>query len=536
MYIIKVDGQEIYSPALSDDPMQIISPRLQLEVNAAGSLSFIIPPGHGAYNSIHKLKSIVTMEQDGVEIFRGRAMEEKTDSYNQKEVYCEGDLSFLLDSVQRPFTFSGTALAYCTQAIATHNSQVEAEKRFTIGNFSALTDATVLNLESDGYTDTLSAIQAVLEGHEGFLRTRYANGVNYLDFVTRSGANNGQAIEFGVNLVDFENQTMAEEICTVLLPIGGMLEDGTTVTIASVNNGSDTIENTEAIAQYGRIVKTYAFDNVTDPAELLKLARAKLDAMTIGQTLTLQAVDMHLLDKQKGIILPGVPVVIHTLPHGVDKEDICISVDLDPENPEKAVYTFGEPAKTQSGTAALIANQMHTHTRTVQQLYKHYTETDYTVKIHTGLLDSHEEYLAQAKIELDGINGQLDLMVQKDELISAINMSPESIQISSSKINLVGYVTMTQFEAKIADIESGWSEYLYSSQLNADVANIESLNSGDIAAASVEASVMTIDGNAVATQAWVANQGYATAGWVTGTALTPYATQAWCMSKFVLKE
>lgn len=508
MYTIKVDGQEIYSPALSDDPMQIISPRLQLEVNAAGSLSFIIPPGHSAYDSIRKLKSIVTMEQDGVEIFRGRAMEEKTDSYNQKEVYCEGDLSFLLDSVQRPFTFSGTALAYCTQAIATHNSQVEAEKRFTMGNFSALTDATVLNLESDGYTDTLSAIQAVLAEHEGFLFTRYANGVNYLDFVTRSGANNGQAIEFGVNLVDFENQTTAEEICTVLLPIGGMLEDGTTVTIASVNNGKDTIENAEAIAQYGRIVKTYAFDNVTDPAELLKLARAKLNAMAMGQTLTLQAVDMHILDKGKGIILPGVPVVIHTLPHGVDKEDVCIALDLDPENPEKAVYTFGEPARTQSGAAALIANQMHTHTRTVQMLYKHYTETDYKVQIQAGLLNSHEEYLAQAKIELDGINAELDLMVQKDNLISQINLSPESIKISSSKIELEGETIATLLNGTVvnfdeADIGSLWSTNGY----------FDNLYLGD---------------EGVATEAWVTGKGYATENWVNGKG---YATQAWVNGK-----
>lgn len=521
MYTIKVDGQEIYSPALSDDPMQIISPRLQLEVNAAGSLSFIIPPGHGAYNSINKLKSIVTMEMDGVEIFRGRAMEEKTDSYNQKEVYCEGDLSFLLDSVQRPFTFSGTALAYCTQAIATHNTQVEKAKQFTLGDFSALTDATVLNLESDGYTDTLSAIQAVLAEHEGFLRTRYANGVNHLDFVTRSGTNNGQTIEFGVNLVDFENQTMTEEICTVLLPIGGMLEDGTTVTIASVNNGSDVIEDAEAIAKYGRIVKTYAFDNVTDPAELLTKAKAKLDAMAIGQTLTLQAVDMHLLDGEKGIILPGVPVVIHTLPHGVDKEDICISVDLDLENPEKSVYTFGEAAKTQSGTAALIANQMHTHTRTIQHIYKHYTETDYTVKIHTGLLDSHEEYLAQAKIEMDGINARLDLIVQKDELISAINMSPESIKISSALIELDGATVVKCLEG-----------------LRVDVSHLEtySLYADDAFITLLDATTLTIGGETAATQAWVEEQGYATASWVTGTALTPYATQAWCMSKFALKE
>lgn len=414
MYVIKVDGQEIYSPALNEPEQQLLSISLQLEIDTAGSLSFIIPPGHAAHNSIHKLQSVVTMEWDGVEIFRGRVLEEKTDAYNQKEVYCEGDLAYLMDSVIRPFTFEGTVKAFVAQVIAIHNEQVEEYKQFTMGDFSALTDETVIPLESDGYSDTLSAIRAVLETHEGYLFTRYENGVRYLDYVTAYDGDEGQTIEFGVNLLDLDSQTAAEELCTVLLPIGAMLEDGTTVTIASVNNGKDTIKNARAISQYGRIVKTYAFDDVTDPAVLLQKAREKLDSMSFVETLILRAVDMHFLDEEKGIILPGKRVLIHTAPHGIDNvRKLCTALDLDPENPEKATYTFGKPEKTQSGAAAMIASQVEKHTRTVQKLYKHYTETDYTVKIHAGLLDSHDKYISQAFIDIDGINAKLLLKADK---------------------------------------------------------------------------------------------------------------------------
>lgn len=520
MYTIKVDGQVIWSPALAadDDQYKIISPRLQLEVDSPGSLAFTLPPGHVAHDTIQKMKHIITMEWDGVEIFRGRALEEKTDTYNQKEIYCEGDLSFLLDSIQRPFTHNGTARAYIKKAIDEHNAQVEAEKRFTLGNMAALTDDTTMNLESDGYSDTLSAIRAVLGEREGYLRTRYEDGVRYLDYITSSGANNGQAIEFGVNLLDLDNQVAAEEICTVLLPIGGMLENGTTVTIASANNGSDTIENAEGIAQYGRIVKTYAFDDVTDPAKLLKLAQAKLKEMSIGQSLTLKAVDMHLLDSEKGMILPGVPVLIHTQPHGIDKEEVCTAADIDPANPEKSVYTFGKPTKTQSGTAALIANTVRTHTNTLMQQLKHYVETDYTVKIHTGLLDSHEKYLAEAKIEMDGINARLDLTVQKDGLISAINMSPESIKISSSVIELDGQAIVSALEGSHIDVYS----------IEASEVDAELLYAGSIFADSVQ-----IGESMAVTESWLTEQGYATQAWVNGqdfathtyvtTALKPYA-------------
>lgn len=491
MYTIRVDGQEIYSPALSlSEEYQIISPHLQLEINTAGALSFILPPGHAAYNSIRRMKSVVTMEWDGVEIFRGRVLEEKTDFDKLKEVYCEGDLSFLLDSIQRPFTFSGTKQEYIAQLISNHNTQVDEEKHFTVGDMSILDDSTH-ELECEGYIDTLSAIRAVLEEEEGYLRTRYESGGPLrLDFVSSSGANNGQAIEFGVNLLDLDQKVGAEEIFTVLLPIGGMLEDGTTVTIETVNDGKDTIESAEGIAKYGRIVKTYAFDDVTDPAELRKLAQDKLAAVTEVQSLTLKAVDIHLLDDDAGMILPGCPVLIHTAPHDIDKEDICTAVDLDLENPEKSVYTFGKQAETQTGASALIAKKVEKHTHTVQKLYKHYTETDYTVKIHTGLLDSHETYIAESKIEMDGINARLDLTVTKDGLISAINMSPEAIKISAGRIELDGTAIIKALEGTKVDVSHVDTYSLYAT---------------DAFITLLDASTLTVDGDSVATQTWVEN-------------------------------
>ena len=461
MYTIKVDGQEVYSPALLNEPeQQLLSISLQLEIDTPGSLSFIIPPGHEIHGNIHKLKSIVTMEWDGKEIFRGRVLEEKTDAFNQREVYCEGELSYLLDSVVRPFTFEGTTRAFIERVIAIHNEQVEEYKRFTLGDFSALTDNTVIPLESYGYADTLSAIRAVLEPYEGYLFARYENGVHYLDFVAAYEADEGQVIEFGVNLVDLDNQTAAEELCTVLLPIGGMLEDGTTVTIASVNNGKDTIENARAISQYGRIVKTYAFDDVTDPATLLQKAREKLDSMSFAETLILQAVDMHLLDEEKGIILPGRRVLIRTAPHGIDNQrKLCTALELDPENPEKATYTFGKPEKTQSGAAALIASRVEQHTRSVQMLYKHYTETDYTAQIQAGLLDKQGEYLSQARFDIDGIAAKMLLMAKKkelDELTGEFNTLETNVSISADGLREIiqrNDKTISELKATIDGLE-----------------------------------------------------------------------------------
>ena len=118
MYKIYVDGQLLFSSDLMDDEHIVLSPMLSLGVNEAGSLSFVLPPGNVLHGSIHKIKSIITVYQHDEIIFRGRAMDDEKDFYNQKDVYCEGDRSFLLDSQCAPYTYSGTAKGLFEKLIA----------------------------------------------------------------------------------------------------------------------------------------------------------------------------------------------------------------------------------------------------------------------------------------------------------------------------------------------------------------------------------------------------------------------------------
>ena len=62
----------------------------------------------------------------------------------------------------------------------------------------------------------------------------------------------------------------------------------------------------------------------------------------------------------------------------------------------------------------------------------------------------------------------INLKVSKDEIISAINISPESIDISSSKINLTGYVTASDLQATNATISNLMSGNSTASKLVTD--------------------------------------------------------------------
>lgn len=131
MFYIYIDGQLLNQPL--EESLIAFSPRLILEMGKAGSLEFSLPQTNSFYNSIRKLKTIVTVEMDDVEIFRGRVLSYDRNFNNIKKFYVEGNLAYLVDSVQKPEKYTGTTHALFHKIIAAHNEQVEAEKRFEVG-------------------------------------------------------------------------------------------------------------------------------------------------------------------------------------------------------------------------------------------------------------------------------------------------------------------------------------------------------------------------------------------------------------------
>ena len=262
MYTIYADGNVLYSPFLVEDGYCVLSPKLTVELNKSGSLSFVMPPTNVMYDSIQKLKSIITVTQDDEEIFRGRVLYDEKDFYNRKNVYCEGELSFLVDSVVRPYSFQGGVTELFTKYLNNHNSQVDPDKQFQVGIVTVTDPNDYITRESSDYPNLLDEMKAklvVLLG--GYLRPRPENNIRYLDYVTDYGTVSDQIIEFGVNLLDLTEYISAEDVFTVLIPLGATQEDesGNTssrLTIESVNGGLDYIEDETAIALFGRIWKT----------------------------------------------------------------------------------------------------------------------------------------------------------------------------------------------------------------------------------------------------------------------------------------
>ena len=132
----------------------------------------------------------------------------------------------------------------------------------------------------------------------GYVRIRHENGQRLIDYIESYGHTNEQVIRFGENILDLIQEVNCDSLATVIVPLGKRDEEtDERLTIKSVNEGKDYIEDPDAIAKYGRIVKTVEYDDVEMPENLLRKGREVLDRQKLlVSSITITAIDLHLLD------------------------------------------------------------------------------------------------------------------------------------------------------------------------------------------------------------------------------------------------
>lgn len=365
MFTIYADGQLIYEPG--DRELLVLQPKLTLEMGAAGSLDFRVPPTHPYYDSLKQLTTVITAKLDNAEIFRGRVLSNTRDFNNFRQTYCEGCLSYLVDSVQKGEAYNGTAHSLFRQIISKHNSLVDAAKQFTVGNITVddkdlkiAGKSTTNEQDPDEYTaeygrqiyldsivdnwsTTLDYInQCLIDYQGGYLMVRRVGSTNYIDWIKEYSSTATQEIEFGVNLLDLTEEISADELFTVLIPIGDE-----NLTIASVNGGSIELVDSTNVAKYGRIVRTEVFSDVNSASTLLENGRNYLaNEANVPVTFTIKAVDLSMIDNAVAAIRLGDRVKIKSEPHNLNGYYTCTKIEYDFADPANTVFTFGNPHQT----------------------------------------------------------------------------------------------------------------------------------------------------------------------------------------------
>lgn len=444
-YRVFCDDSLLFNSRL--ESLRIFAPEVELEANKTGSFAFTVYPDHPYYARIRRLKSIIKVYQDNYLLFRGRVLDEETGMHNEKRVYCEGELAFLLDTIQRPYDFTGGVSEYLSMLLASHNAQADAEKQFALGNVTATDENDTIVRANSEYVHVWDEINAkLLDILGGFIQVRHENNVNYIDYLADFTLLSPQKIEFGVNLIDIKRLKKGADIATAIIPLGAKIPDAegqeteARVTIADVNGGVDYITDPEAIAQYGFIVKTAIFDDVTEPENLLAKGRTQLnDFVKAWETIELSAADLAAAGREITSFHIGTQVRAISKPHGIDALFAVTKLTTNLLNPGENKLALG---KTIPAFSAAITGVSRAQEQILTQVKQN------AQKAAEAVINAEKNMLASIEVSAENIRTAVsESYALKDEAEALVSAVSTEIEQTKNSVEI-------QFNQFMADIEA----------------------------------------------------------------------------------
>lgn len=315
--------------------------------------------------------------------------------------------------------------------------------------------------ERDGYTDAdtvnewgvVSETLSVPDGADDAAVQEYVraylrdHGEPYVS-ITLSGVDMSQAT--GESIDRFE----AGRICRACLADYG----------ATVRSRIVTVETPDV---YGRPddVRVIMANRANTASDLLAKLRSSTNTLSDQANVTnrrLSATATSLRDTHRELVeLDGKTTdrfseVAITL----DAQSARIDLMATREELSEVDYTLNQVAISLDAAKAEI--EMRATTETTDKLADRLTGAEVTLKVQSEQIEAKaSQYevdalgnrVAIAESTLTVQAGMIESKVSKDGVISSINQTAEAIRIQANKINLSGYVTMSEFEAEIANIE-----------------------------------------------------------------------------------
>ena len=468
IYRIYIDDTLVHRSDIPDENYQLVGITLDVEMGKSPSLKFTIPPSHPKKSLLKNFLSRFTVKEDELVLAEGRLFDSRQDIYNQIEWQAEGSLSYLTDSYVPKVKVEETIRALFTRYVNEHNSRVEDYKKFTVGQITIdNADTEKVKVDNDGYRYTADAIQNdLIDSYGGYLRTRYENGVRYLDYLKDYGHKTTQTIEYKKNLIDFALEVNPEDVFTYLIPTGD-----SNLKINDVNNGKDYIEVEGAKAKWGNKYLLKSFSGISDASTLLKEAKQyiKNHYEELPESLEITAIDLKLLGVNVESIHVGDVVRVTSTPNGVDKDYTCSAISYNLSQFGKTKYTLGKPKQDftkkynqkSSSTSSAINDTNSSLGRTngrlsetQSKLEKYITATDDTLALmHENILlnanhiEANAEQIklnatldadkfTQVSVELDSINATLKLKAEAEDVQKNFNSVEVVLDAMESEIAL----------------------------------------------------------------------------------------------------
>ena len=291
----------------ADSLRRLSAGKFSHEVNAIPAFNFSVPAYNPAYADLYDRTTEIVVHNGltGEDDFEGVLIHCSEDVTTSGKVYkqcsCEGYLTYLNDSIQPYHHYeSATVTEFITALLTYHNSVTPAEKHITLGLCDISGDNT--NSKTTSYRSTLEEIKVnLIDRIGGEIQVRRVNCSLVLDFVQKIGVKSDTNIELAKNICSLSVDTDTSNIVTRLVPLGAQLTDETSerLTISEVNSGVPYIDDTAAISQYGIIMGTAIFDDITVAANLLQRGQEYLiNNNRVKKGYAAQVLDLSLLKSQ----------------------------------------------------------------------------------------------------------------------------------------------------------------------------------------------------------------------------------------------
>lgn len=284
----------------------------------------------GGVEALTSEKQIITMQDGGETVFRGRVLTAVRKTVGEMQLVCEGDLAFFNDSMTKGNARTGTPAALMQSLLADHNANVAEWQRLSAGTFSGLTNQITIKGDIDDEVPIMELVGQIAEQVDLYLNPPLMLYTSNAAVNLAGTRWNQQGIQFGENLISFKRESRYYETVTRIYAYGEDSE-GNRITLDSLL-GVPYVESETAIARFGIISKCMNFDAET-AEELAAKARSRLREYNT-ETITIEALDLHWKNNAVPRFRPGF-VTIDSMPDQFHDTLLLREVTQDWLNPGK---------------------------------------------------------------------------------------------------------------------------------------------------------------------------------------------------------
>lgn len=508
MYIVSIQNGT-RSTEIHNEYHKLLSGSVVKGINAIDSFTFSVLPDNPAFGFLRDFTTLVSVynlsarryEFYGRVLYTSPQMSDK--GLITQEAVCESYLGFLCDSMQEYVEEQNwTVRGLLSHIIDCHNSQLEEYKHFQLGQIGVTdpNDNLYVGIQRENTWETIK--KKLIDVLGGEIRFRVDAGVLYLDYVEQLGGVSSTEIALSKNMKAIVKEKNPSAFITRLIPLGAKIGEDTEerVTIDSVNDGKNYIDDAEAIAEYGLHVGYVEFDDVTEPANLLPKAEKWLkDNNKVSIKYSITALDLSLigLDVDDFDVCNSYPLKNSLL--GIDDVARINKKTIDVCDDTKTSIEIGESFKSLSELQREQMVSINTLNKDVYEIIRNYvTNQKLTSEITktVSLIEQTEERIAlsiakdyatldevgrlESKIELSESNILLavaETYATKDSLTEyATKASLELTENSITASVAATYATQTEVKNISGELSLKVNKSSLVSELNAsaDVINLKS--------------------------------------------------------------